>query len=63
MLGYRQSECSSPQLVVGNGSVSFKGFFEKVILLSTLAGTKHFPEIIFLFVALTTYCFISIVKA
>lgn len=40
-----------------------KASFEKVLLLSTLAGTKHFPEIIFLFVALTSYCFISIAKA
>lgn len=39
-----------------------KASFEKVILLSILAGTKNLPEIIFLFVALASYCLIAIVK-
>lgn len=44
-------------------SVIQRHSFEIVILLLILAGTKHFPEIILLFVALAGYCFSAILKA
>lgn len=59
MLDYRQSRVFISRL----GGRQWLSVPENVILLSTLAGTKHFPEIIFLFVVLASYLFNATVKA
>lgn len=59
MLDYRQSRVFISRL----GGRQWLSVPENVILLSTLAGTKHFPEIIFLFVVLASYPFNATVKA
>lgn len=55
--GYRQSRAFI-SLLGGRQwlSVIQRHSFEKDILLLTLVGTKHFSEIIVLFVALASYC-------